>query len=255
MSAPEVLLQRDGGVLTITINRPATRNAVDMAVAKSLADAIDQLDADDSLVVGVLTGAGNTFCSGMDLKAFSRGELPSIEGRGFAGFTEAPPAKPIIAAVEGWALAGGCELALAADMIVAADDARFGLPEVKRGLVARAGGLLRLPKVLSYPVALRMALTGEPMTAADAYQLGLVVELTEPGRALEAALSLADTIAANAPLAVRATKRIMADSVGWTAAPDFARQRAAAQHAFDSEDAKEGALAFAEKRAPVWKGR
>jgi enoyl-CoA hydratase len=242
------------GVAVITINRPEARNAVDLAVAKGIAAAIDEFEARHDLAVAILTGAGGTFCAGMDLKAFTRGERPSLPGRGFGGLTERPPTKPLIAAVEGWALAGGCELALAADLIVAARNAKFGLPEVKRGLVAAAGGLLRLPKVLPYQLAMHVALTGEPLTAETAHAHGMVAVLTEPGAAIAAARQLAATIAANGPLAIRATKQIVAMAVGYASADAFAKQRKLTEPVFASRDAKEGARAFTEKRAPVWKG-
>ena len=202
----------------------------------------------------MLTGAGGTFCAGMDLKAFARGEWPRIEGRGFAGLTEAPPAKPLIAAVEGWALAGGCELALSADLIVAARDARFGVPEVKRGLFAAGGGVLRLAKALPYQRAMEMALTGDPLPAEEAHRFGLVNLLTEPGGALAGARELAARIAANGPLAVRASKQLIAGSVGWTDRAALGAQRELAEQVFGSADALEGARAFAEKRSPVWRG-
>jgi enoyl-CoA hydratase len=205
--------------------------------------------------VGIITGAGGTFCAGMDLKAFVRGERPSIPGRGFGGITERPPGKPLIAAVEGWALAGGCELALAADMIVAARGARFGLPEVKRGLVAAGGGLLRLPKVLPYQLAMEVALTGDPLSAERAHAHGLVNVLTEPGGALAGARELAARIAPNGPLAVRASKQVMALSIGYTDADAHAGQREITEPVLASADAAEGARAFTEKRAPVWRGK
>lgn len=250
----EVLTDFTDGVAVITINRPEARNAVDLAVSTGIAAAVDEFTARSDLAVAVLTGAGGCFCAGMDLKAFARGERPSIPGRGFGGLTEAPPEKPLIAAVEGWALAGGCELALAADIIVAGETAAFGLPEVTRGLVAAAGGLLRLPKIVPYPVAMRMALTGDPLTAAEALSLGLVAEVTEEGRALDTAVSLARRIAKNGPLAVRATKQIISGSVGWTDAAATARMRALAEPVFASADAKEGAAAFSERRRPTWRG-
>ncbi|HET8756106.1 MAG TPA: crotonase/enoyl-CoA hydratase family protein [Solirubrobacteraceae bacterium] len=242
----------DGSVLVITIDRPEVRNAVNRAVADGIAAALDRLDADADLRAGVLTGAGGTFSAGMDLKAFAAGEeRPHAPGRGFAGIVEGPPRKPIIAAVEGWALAGGFEVALACDLIVAARDARFGIPEVKRGLIAAGGGLIRLPRRIPYHVAMELALTGDPIGAERAYELGIASRLTEPGGALAAALELAATIAANGPLAVAATKQILiADE-----AADWDRMRAIAPAIMESEDAREGARAFAEKRAPVWRGR
>ncbi|UQB73174.1 crotonase/enoyl-CoA hydratase family protein [Rhodococcus ruber] len=248
-----VLTEFGDGIAVMTINRPEARNAVDLEVAKALAAAVDEFEARPDLVVGIVTGAGGTFCAGMDLKAFTRGERPSLPGRGFAGLTERPPTKPLIAAVEGWALAGGCELALSADLVVAARGAKFGLPEVKRGLVAAAGGLLRLPKVLPYQLAMEIVLTGDPFTAEVAHAHGLVNTLTEPGAALDGARALAARISGNGPLAVRASKQIMSSAVQYTDAEAFASQRALVEPVFASADAQEGARAFAEKRAPVWR--
>lgn len=242
------------GVAVITINRPEAKNAVNLEVAEGIAAAIDELDARDDLTIGILTGAGETFCAGMDLKAFTRGELPFLPGRGFGGLTEAPPTKPLIAAVEGWALAGGCELALSADLVVAARDAKFGLPEVKRGLAAAAGGLLRLPKTLPYQLAMEIALTGEPLTAARAHEFGLVNRLTDPGDALDEARRLAQTVAANGPMAVRATKQVVSMAIRYTDPDLIAAQQQYLDPVFASQDAQEGALAFAEKRAPRWSG-
>ncbi|MGW0824502.1 crotonase/enoyl-CoA hydratase family protein [Streptomyces sp. NPDC002845] len=236
-----VLTDFSDGVAVVTINRPEVRNAIDSEVAGLLARAMDEVDARADIVVGVLTGAGGTFCAGMDLKAYLRGERPSIEERGFAGITERPPSKPLIAAVEGWALVGGCELALAADLIVAAPGVRFGLPEVKRGLAATAGGLLRLPKALPYQLAMEAALTGDPLTA-------------EAAHALMGARELAARIAANGPLAVRASKQVVSMSRGYLDAEAYARQRQITAPVLDSADAREGARAFTEKRAPVWRG-
>ena len=250
-----VLTEFADGVAVMTINRPAARNAVDLEVAKELAAAVDEFESRPDLLVGILTGAGGTFCAGMDLKAFARGERPSLPGRGFAGVTERPPSKPLIAAVEGWALAGGCELALAADLVVAATDAKFGLPEVKRGLVAAAGGLVRLPKALPYQLAMQVVLTGDPLTAEVAHAHGLVNVLTEPGEALAGARELAARIAANGPLAVRVTKQIVMAAVGYSGEELFAAQKEAVELVMASADAEEGARAFAEKRAPVWKGQ
>jgi enoyl-CoA hydratase len=249
-----VLTEVTDGVGVLTLNRPEAKNAVDLATTEALAAALDDFDARDDVAVLVLTGAGGTFCAGMDLKAFARGERPRIEGRGFAGLTEAPPAKPLIAAVEGWALAGGCELALSADLIVAARDARFGIPEVKRGLFAAGGGVLRLAKALPYQRAMEMALTGDPLPAEEAHRFGLVNVLTEPGGALAGARELAARITANGPLAVRASKALIAGSVGWTDRAALDAQQELADRVFGSADALEGARAFAEKRAPVWRG-
>jgi len=251
----EVLTERRDRVFLITINRPEQRNAVNAAVAAGIARALDELDADAGLSVGVLFGAGKGFCAGMDLKAFVAGERPWVEGRGFAGITQRSADKPLIAAVEGFALAGGLEVALACDMIVAARGARLGIPEVKRSLVAAGGGLLRLPRAVPRNVAMELALTGDPIEAERAHELGLVNRLAKPGEALAAALELAGTIAANGPLALAATKRILAESADWPDSEFFERQAPIRDPVFDSEDAREGATAFAERRAPVWKGR
>ena len=253
--ADEVLVEHADRIAVITINRPHARNAINRAVSAQLAEALDELDQRDDLTVGIITGAGGTFSAGMDLKAFLAGENVIIEGKGFAGFTQALPRKPLIAAVEGWALAGGCEIALACDLIVAADDAKFGIPEVKRGLVAAAGGLIRLPRRIPAGIAMELALTGDPLPAADAHRLGLVNALTPPGGALDGARALAARIAANGPLAVAATKQIITQQSDWDMADVWDKQAAIAGPVFVSEDAREGALAFAEKRAPVWKGR
>jgi enoyl-CoA hydratase len=254
-SESSVLTERRGRILTITINRPDQRNAVNAAVAQGIADGLDELDGDPELSVGVLTGAGQGFCAGMDLKAFVTGERPRVPGRGFAGIVERPPDKPMIAAIEGFAVAGGLEVALACDLIVASRGARLGVPEVKRSLVAAGGALIRLPRTLPRNVALELALTGDPIDAERAHALGLVNRLTEPGKALSVALQLAETIAANGPLALAATKRIMVEAVDWPDAEFFERQRAISDPVFSSEDAREGASAFSERRDPVWKGR
>jgi enoyl-CoA hydratase len=220
-----------------------------------LAAALDVLDSDPTLSVGVLTGAGGTFSAGMDLKAFANGQTPILAGRGFGGLTRAVVGKPLIAAVEGWALGGGFEMALACDLIVAAQDAKFGLPEVKRGLIAGEGGVIRLPQRIPYHIALKVLLTGEPISALDANQYGLVSELTESGAALAGAQQLAARIAVNAPLALARVKKVLRDTQGLDDADAFARQDEDAHSLLDSEDAHEGAVAFAEKRAPVWRGR
>jgi enoyl-CoA hydratase len=250
-----VLTERRGRVLLVTLNRPDQRNAINAAVAGGIAGALDDLDGNAELSLGVITGAGKGFCSGMDLKAFVTGESPVVEGRGFAGITQRASDKPLIAAIEGFAVAGGLEVALSCDLIVAARGARLGIPEVKRSLVAAGGALLRLPRMLPRNVAMEMALTGDLVLAERAHELGLVNRLAEPGGALEVALELAETIAANGPLALAATKRILVESADWPDADFFARQEAIAAPVRASEDAREGATAFAEKRAPAWKGR
>ena len=243
------------GVQVISINRPQVRNAINRAVSEAVAAAVDELDERTDLTLGIITGTGGNFCTGMDLKAFLAGELVALPGRGLAGFIQRPPRKPMIAAVEGWAVAGGFEIALACDLIVAARDARFGIPEVKRGLVAAAGGLLRLPRRIPPAIAKQLALTGEPLSAADASRLGLVNELTEPGQALDGALDLARRITPNGPLAVRTTKQILDQALDWTVAEGFSRQEPMVAQILASADAREGAAAFAEKRPPAWTGR
>ena len=255
MSEPAVRTESGDGVLLITLNRPEARNAVNLAVAEGVAAALDALDADDGLKVGILTGAGGAFCAGMDLKAFVTGERPFVDGRGFAGIVERASRKPLIAAVEGFAVAGGFEVALACDLIVAARDARLGIPEVKRSLVAAGGALLRLPKRMPYHVAMELALTGDPIDAARGYELGVVNRLAEPGQAVAVARELAAAIAVNGPLALAASKAILQASPDWPEAEAWDRQRAIADPVFASEDAREGATAFAEKRPPEWKGR
>ncbi|WP_086619093.1 crotonase/enoyl-CoA hydratase family protein [Erythrobacter tepidarius] len=253
-AAPEVLTEVEDGVLIVTINRPDAKNAMTRAAAEGIAAAMDRLDADETLRVGILTGAGGTFCSGMDLKGFLRGERPTVEGRGFGGVVEAPPKKPLIAAVEGYALAGGLELMIACDLVVANAGAKFGIPEVKRGLVAAAGGVMMLPDQIPQRVAMELALTGDFIDAARAYSLGLINEVTE-GSALDAAKALAARIAANGPLAVRVSKQIIKESRGWAMNERYARQAELIAPVFTSADAREGAAAFAEKRKPNWTGK
>ena len=252
--ADEVLDGVDGPIAVITINRPKARNAVNEAVAVQVAAAIDRLEDRHDVRVMILTGAGGTFCAGMDLKGFRVGENSMAGGRGFGGITERPPAKPIIAAVEGYALAGGFELALACDLIVASEEATFGLPEVTRGLVAGAGGLLRLPARVPYHLAMEVALTGGHFPAARLHQAGLINRLVPAGAALAEARGLAAELAHNAPLALAATKRIVVESADWHSDEAFARQDAIVGPIFASADAIEGAAAFAEKRPPVWRG-
>ncbi|HEU4701924.1 MAG TPA: crotonase/enoyl-CoA hydratase family protein [Conexibacter sp.] len=255
MSDPAVLTEVRDGVLLVTLNRPDQRNAVNRALAEGIAAALDGLDGEDELRVGVLCGAGRGFCAGMDLKAFVAGERPSVEGRGFAGIVQRASAKPLIAAVEGFAVAGGFEVALACDLIVAARGARFGIPEVKRGLVAAGGALLRLPQRIPYHLAMELALTGELLEAERMHAVGLVNRLVEPGGAVDGALALAQEIAANGPLAVAASKRILVEAPGWPADAMWERQAEISDPVRASQDAREGSLAFAEKRAPRWQGR
>ncbi|MBX7500381.1 crotonase/enoyl-CoA hydratase family protein [Qipengyuania sp. YG27] len=249
----EVLTSEEDGILVVTINRPEAKNAMTKAAAEGIAAAMDRLDSDDSLRVGILTGAGGTFCSGMDLKGFLRGESPSIEGRGFGGIVQKPPEKPLIAAVEGYALAGGLELMIACDLVVADAGAKFGIPEVKRGLVAAAGGVMMLPDQIPERIAMELALTGDFITAARAYELGLINRVTDD--ALAGAKDLAKSIVANGPLAVRVSKQVIKQSRGWPMDERYTRQTQLIAPVFVSEDAREGAAAFAEKRAPNWKGK
>ena len=251
----EVLVDYEDGLVIITINRPEAKNAVNRAVSYGVCAAVDELDARDDLRVGILTGAGGTFCSGMDLKAFLRGEVTRVEGRGILGIAMTPPKKPLIAAVEGYALAGGFEAMLACDLTVASRDAKFGIPEVKRGLAAAAGGLLRLPRVIPQRIAMELALTGDMISAERAAQYGLINVLTEPGEALAEAKKLAARIIANAPLSVAASKRVINEQRDWPLGEMFARQQEITAPILASADAREGAAAFAEKRKPAWKGR
>ena len=251
----EVIVERRGLVQVITINRPEAKNALNKSVAEAVAAAVDELDSSDELRVGVLTGAGGTFSAGMDLKAFLSGETPAIPGRGLCGITETPPKKPLIGAVEGWALAGGFELLLACDLVVAARTARFGVPEVKRSLVAAGGAALLLPKRVPLTLALEMLLTGEPIDAQRAADIGLVNRLADEGGAVDAAVELASLIADNGPLAVAATKQVARATQDWTFDEGWKQQGNIVGPVFMSEDSREGAMAFAEKRKPVWKGR
>ena len=253
MSEP-VLTEVSDGVAVITINRPEARNAVNGAVAQGMAAAIDELDGRADVRVLILTGAGGTFSAGMDLKAFLTGETPNVPGRGFGGLVQQPPSKPVIAAVEGYALAGGFELVLACDLVVASEEAKFGLPEVKRGLVAGAGGLLRLPARIPYHLAMEIALTGDHFSTAHLQAAGLVNTVVPAGQALAGARELAGRIAQNAPLALAATKRVVVESRDWDSAVAFERQGEIIMPVFTSKDAMEGAAAFAEKRAPNWRG-
>lgn len=244
-------------VALITIRRPEARNAVNGDVASGMEAAVDRLEEDDSLWVGVLAGEGSVFCAGADLKAIASGQagaLATPKG-GFAGLVQRQRTKPLIAAVDGPALAGGCEIVLSCDLVVASTAAKFGIPEVKRSLVAAAGGLFRLPRALPRTIAMELALTGDPIDAERAAHFGLVNEVVEPGRAVEAALDLAGRICANAPLAVRESRAIMVDAL--TAQDDelWRRSLEAMGRLAATEDFKEGPMAFIEKRPPVWQGR
>jgi enoyl-CoA hydratase len=249
-----VLTERRDGVLLITLNRPDARNAVNRALAEGVAAALDDLDADGDVAVGVLTGAGAGFSAGMDLKAFVAGESAWVGDRGFAGIVQRSSRKPLIAAIEGFAVAGGLEIALACDLIVAGRGAKLGIPEVKRSLVAAAGALLRLPRRVPYGVAMELALTGDTITAERAYELGLVNRLADEGGAVDAAFELAAAIAKNGPLALDATKAILQQQFDWSEEEFWQRQGELSGPVFTSEDAREGATAFAEKRDPVWRG-
>mgnify|MGYP000846229076 CR=1 FL=1 len=252
--APEVLTEVQDGVLIVTMNRPEAKNAMNKAQAEGIAAAMDRLEAEGDLRCAVLTGAGGTFCSGMDLKGFLRGERPSIEGRGFGGLTEWTPSKPVIAAIDGYALAGGMELAMSCDLIVCNSGAKFGIPEAKRGLAAAAGGLIKLPRQIPPRIAMELALTGDFIDARRAYELGFVNRIVD-GPALEGALELAKAVAANGPLALIASKAVIRQSHTWSDAEMWQKQAGIVMPVFASEDAREGAAAFAEKRKPNWQGK
>ncbi|HEY3243746.1 MAG TPA: crotonase/enoyl-CoA hydratase family protein [Phycisphaerae bacterium] len=254
-SPPSVTAVAEGPLWIVTISRPQARNAVDMSVAHGLESAMAELDERPDLRVAILTGADGNFCAGMDLKAFAKGERPWLPGAGFAGLVERSPRKPLIAAVEGYALAGGLEIALACDLLIASRSACFGIPEVKRGLAAAAGGLMGLPLRVPRALAMELALTGRHMDAEEAWRAGLLNRLVEEGNALAAARELALEIAANAPLAVAASKQVLRESRSWSEDERFTRQHPLVEPVISSEDALEGARAFAEKRTPLWRGR
>ena len=250
-----VVAERRGSVLVITLNRPEVRNSVNAALAAGVGGALDELDGDENLLVGVVTGAGGFFSAGMDLGAFVKGESPWFGDRGFAGIAHRAARKPLIAAIEGFAVAGGMEIALSCDLIVAAKGAKLGIPEAKRSLVAAGGALLRLPRRMPYHAVMELALTGDFQPAERMHELGLVNRVVEPGGAVDAALELAAELARNAPLALVATKRILQEQFDWKSTEMWERQAEISGPVFASEDAKEGANAFKEKRAPVWRGR
>lgn len=247
-----VLTRRDGRALVITLNRPEKLNAVNGAVARGISAAMDALDEDPSLVVGVIHGAGRAFCAGNDLSAVGTGVDVPITERGFAGIAERPSRKPLIAAVEGYAAGGGFEIALACDMIVAGRSAKLMLPEVTRGLLAGGGGIMRLSRRAPRNLAAEALFTGDPVDAETLRAWGVVNRVTDDGGALEGALELAGRIAANSPVAVTATKRILDEWESWPVGEAFARQRPLVQEVTQHPDAREGARAFLEKRAPQW---
>ena len=246
----------DERIFVITLNRPDARNAINGDMARGIAAALDELDAAPRWAVGVICGAGRGFSAGMDLKAFlEEGDDASVPGRGFAGMTQSPPRKPIIAAIEGFAVAGGLEVALSCDLVVAARDATVALPEVKRSLVAAGGGLLRLAQRIPYHVAAEIALTGDPVSVERLYDVGLVNRVADPGSAMALAMELATSIADNAPLALAGSKHILSRAADWGLDNGWAMQTDTVRKVIASQDAREGSQAFTERRAPVWKGR
>jgi len=254
-NAPNVLTERRGPLLIVTINRPEVKNACDAATAAQMNVAMDLLDEDDSLFIGILTGSDGNFSTGADLKAVARGERATTASRGGFGLFRRPPRKPLIAAVEGYAVGGGLELCLSCDLIVASRDARMGLPEVRHSVVAVGGGLFRLPRRMPYHIAMELALGGEIRDAAFFHQHGLVNRLVDAGTALQEAVALAEGLLVNAPLAMAASKEIMQRSASWSDEQAWELQAPIAARAIDSEDRREGLAAFAAKRKPQWRGR
>jgi enoyl-CoA hydratase len=249
-----VLSEVRGSVLVITINRPEARNSMNKAAAEAMGAALDRLDSDRELSVGVITGAGKGFSAGMDLKGFAAGEFPVAGDRGFGGIAQRSAKKPLIAAIEGFALAGGLEIALSCDIIVASREAKLGIPEVGVGLFAGAGALLRLPRRVGLGQASLLALTGKPISGEEGHRIGLVDRVTDPGGALDEALAVANTISANAPLALAASKAVLVDGFTKPDAEFWEWQQQFFNDVFRSKDALEGATAFAEKRQPNWQG-
>lgn len=247
--------ERRGHVEILTLNRPEARNAISPEVSETMASVLDDVESDADARVVVLTGAGEVFCAGADLKVIAEGRGAEIAGAkgGFAGLVQRDFPKPIIAAVNGPALAGGFEIVLACDMAVAADTSRFGIPEVRRGLMAAAGGLIRLPKRVSMAVALELALTGDPIEPERAYTLGLVNRVVPAAEVLDTAIALAERIAEASPIAVRQSRRLVKEAPDLTEAEAWQRNLELNADVWASGDMIEGATAFAEKRDPVWK--